>query len=152
MQIDEDKCNMKIIDPTIAKLPYSNINKVIVPVDYERWIEFMNHKFDYFTWVEDTDEGKDTVLNIDKVPESFRERVLKEHDKRKAYAEFNEKKGYYELIVQFNDKFGIVHTTFMKPITKDHLKILLNMANYLDTYLLNNGTEIIDEKVLESLK
>lgn len=143
---------MKIIDPTIAKSPYKNVNKVISPLNHNQWIEFMNNKFDYFTWAEDTEEGKNMVINIDKVPESFREQVLKEHDKRKAYAEYNEKKGYHQFIVQFNDKFGIVHTTFMKPITKDHLKMLLEMANYLDAYLLNNGTEIIDEKVIDALQ
>lgn len=142
---------MKIEDPTIAKATYTNINKLSDRLEYLTWVEFIDSRKDYFIWVENTEEGKQTLANIDKVPESFREGVIKGHSKRKTYAEFNSRKGFYEVIVQFNDKYGIVHTTFQKPITKNHLRMLLEMANHLDAYLLNNGKEIIDKQVIENL-
>ena len=144
--------NIKNIkDPSIAKEKFDYRLKIKEHLPYERWVEFINSKSDYFTWLEDTVEGKETLKNIEKIPESFREGVLKGHNKLKACAEKKKKKGYYEFIIQYNKKFGHVSTTFMKPIEKEHLKLLLEMAKYLDAYLLNNGTEIIDENVLNEI-
>jgi hypothetical protein len=72
--------------------------------------------------------------------------------KVRVLAEFNVKKGWHEVDLAFHGDFGIITTTFQKSITKEHLRRLLDMATYLDAYLLNNGNEIIDEKVIESLE
>jgi hypothetical protein len=101
--------------------------------------------------VENTADGIETKKRINEVPENFREGILLKLQKQQALAELNQKKGWYEIVLDFHRDFGIVSTTFMKPITKEHLRRLLDMANYLDAYLLNNGNEIIDEKFLENL-
>ena len=141
----------KISEPTIAKERYDNSTKITAKLSYPKWVEFIEKNSDYFIWLEDTEKGKQTLANLDKVPESFREGVLKGHNKSRAFAEFNSQKGYYEMYVDFVEKYGLITTTFMKSITLKHLSILLDMANYLDAYLLNNGTEIIDEKVLNTM-
>ncbi|MBL6446724.1 hypothetical protein JMN32_10400 [Fulvivirga sp. 29W222] len=138
--------------PTIAKEKYKWSNQIHNKLSYELWVNFIDDNQDYFTWLESTEIGKERLLNIDNIPISFRKGTLEQLQKGQALAEYNEKKGYHEIIIDFHKEFGMVHTTFMKPITKDHLRILLDMANYLEAYLLNNGTEIIDEKALESLK
>ncbi|MBL6448291.1 hypothetical protein JMN32_18395 [Fulvivirga sp. 29W222] len=143
---------MNIKDPSISKEKYDYRLDLRQRVSYEKWVNFIENHKKYFIWQEETDEGRETLAKLDKIPESFREGIVKGHNKSRAFAEFNPKRSYYEMYVDFNEKYGMVTTTFMKPITKDHLRILLDMANYLDAYLLNNGTEIIDEKVLGSLK
>jgi len=135
---------------SIAKEKYQFSTGIKSKVSKKKWIEFIEMNSGYFTWLEDTKAGKDTLSTLDKVPESFREGVLKGHFKSQACAEFNAKKKYYEVIVDFIDDYGKVATTIMKPITKAHLRRLLDMANYLDAYLLNNGNEIIDDKFIES--
>lgn len=141
----------KIKDPWIAKEKFDYIGNVKQKLLPEKWAEFIDKNSDYYTWLENTDEGRETLSNIDKIPLDFREGILKGHNKCKAYAEFNAKKKYHEVIVAFNPDLGVIGTTFQKPVTKVHLKRLLDMANYLDAYLLNNGNEIIDEKFIESL-
>ena len=141
----------KISDPWIAKEKFNNISKVKEKLSKETWVEFINNNTDYFIWLENTERGKKTLANLDKIPESFKNGVLRNHDKQEACAEFNQKKGYHEVVVQFNERLGVIGTTIQKPITKAHLRMLLDMANHLDAYLLNNGTEIIDEAFLKSL-
>ena len=141
----------QIKDPWIAKEKFDYVGNVKQKLSQEKWAEFMHKNLDYYIWLENTEEGKETLANIDKVPIDFRESILKGHNKSKAYAEFNTKKKYYEVIVAFNPDLGVIGTTFQKPITKAHLRRLLDMANYLNAYLLNNGNEIIDENVIESL-
>jgi hypothetical protein len=65
-------------------------------INYSKWVKYIDLHQDYFTWAENTEEGKEILANID--------------------------------LLRF-----------------------LDMANFLDAYLLNNGIEIIDEKVLNSL-
>lgn len=141
----------QIKDPWIAKEKFDYIGNVKQKLPQAKWAEFVDRNSDYYIWIENTDEGKNTLANIDKIPVDFREGILKGHNKSKAYAEFNPKKKFHEVIVAFNPDLGVIGTTFQKPITKAHLRRLLDMANYLDAYLLNNGNEIIDEQFIESL-
>jgi hypothetical protein len=140
----------QIKDPWIAKEKFDYVGNVKEKLLQEKWAEFIDKNADYYTWLENTDEGKNTLANIDKVPDDFREAILKSHNRSKVYAEFNSKKKHYEVILAFNPDLGVIGTTFQKPITKGHLRRLLDMATYLDAYLLNNGKEIIDEKFIES--
>jgi hypothetical protein len=141
-----------IKDPSIAKEKYKWSNQIEKKLDYEKWIEFIDNHQDYFTWYENTKSGIETKNRIDEVPEDFREGVLGGLNKMQASAEYNRKKGWYEIIIDYHIDYGCVHTTFMKKITKEHLKMLLEMANHLDGYLLNSGKTIIDEKVIEELE
>ena|SRR5688572_14161958 len=143
---------MKIKDPWIAKEKFKFLSKPLSQLDYYKWTEFIDKNNDYFTWIEDTEDGKKTLASIDKVPESFREGVLKGHNKRKAYAEFNGTKGYHEIVIQFNEELNVIGTTFMKKITKEHIKRLLKLANHMEALLLNNGTTIIDDNYLKTLE
>jgi len=139
---------MKIKHLNIAKTTFDNISKVKERLDYSLWIDFIDKKKDYFIWVEDTEEGKKTLSQASKLPESLRTEYLKGFNKRKVYAEFNTKKGYYDVVIQFNEKLGVISTTFQKKIKKHHLELLLKMANYLDASLLVDGTKIINENTL----
>lgn len=119
-------------------------------INYSEWVKYIDLRQDYFTWAENTEEGKETLANIDKVPESFRERTLMAYSKNRCYAEYNSKKKYYDITVSnYDQKIGI---SFERKVTKEDLMRLLDMAKSLGAYLLNNGNEIIDEKVLDDLK
>ncbi|MBL6445814.1 hypothetical protein JMN32_05820 [Fulvivirga sp. 29W222] len=141
----------KIFNLWIAKETFDYVANVKQRLNYDDWVNFIDSNKNYFTWQEETEEGKETLANIEKVPEGFRERVIKGHSKHKALAEFNSKKGYYEVLISYNEELGIISTTFQKPVKKQHLNMLLDMAKRLQAYLLNNGTEIIDEKVLDTM-
>lgn len=138
-----------IRDLSIAKEPYTNRSKIKNKLSRDKWIEFIERNQEYFTWLENTEKGKQTLSNLEAVPESFREAVVKGHFKTQACAEFNSGKGYYEILIEFIDKYGTISTTFIKPIDKAHLHILFNMAEYLDALLLNNGTQVIDRSFIE---
>jgi hypothetical protein len=121
-------------------------------LDYFRWVEYIMQHSDYFIWKEDTKEGKQTLVNIDKVPENFRERVLRGLNKMGCNAEYNNLKGYYDVNVGFLFEYNRISINFERKVTINDLKRFLDMANYLNAYLLNNGMEIIDERVIESLE
>jgi hypothetical protein len=141
----------KIKDPSIAKEVYRQARFVQDKLSYQKWIEYIDTHQDYFTWEDDTPNGINLRENIDRIPEWAREGISKSH-KVRTFAEFNSKKGWYEIDLAFHRDFGIITTTFQKNITKEHLRRLLDMANYLDAYLLNHGDEIIDEEVINSLE
>lgn len=141
-----------ILDPTISKEKYEyHRNDIKKKIPYNKWVEWIELNKSYYTWQDNTEEGIKTLASINKIPESFRDKILKTHNKMRAFAEFNSKKGYYEIYHDYIEKYGVISTTFQKPITKEHLQRLLDMANYLDAYLLNNGNKIIDEEYLKSL-
>ncbi|MBF7092637.1 hypothetical protein IUY40_13960 [Flavobacterium sp. ALJ2] len=141
-----------IKDPYISKEKFDYILNVKNKLDYNKWIQYVDSHQNYFTWYENTEDGIYKKNNMDKVPESFREKEILYLDKKNAHAEYNTKKGFYEVILSFNYNLGIISTTFQKKITKEHLKMLLEMANHLDAYLLNSGKTIIDEKVVKELE
>jgi hypothetical protein len=141
-----------IKDPWIAREKFDNISNIKTKLSHLQWVEYIEDHQDYFTWYEDTPDGIYRKNNMDKVPDSFKEKVLYSLNKHKVFAEFNKKKGWYEIVIGFNDELNVIGTTFMKPIKKEHLRRLLDMANCLDALLLNHGDEIIDEKVIEGLE
>jgi hypothetical protein len=142
---------MKIKDPSIAKETYEQARFVQNKLSYEKWVEYIDAHQDYYTWEDDTPDWIHLIENINKVPEWAREGILNSH-KVRVLAEYNKKKGWHEIDLAFHRDLGIITTTFQKSITQEHLKRLLDLANYLDAYLLNNGNEIIDEKVIKRLE
>jgi len=141
-----------ITDPTISLEKYEWSFNIKNKLNYDKWVEYIDAHKDYFTWYEDTDDGIKTKNTINEVPEDFREGVLLKLQKQQVRAEYNPKKCWYEVVIDFHKNFGIIHTTFMKPLKKEHLTMLLNIANYLDAFLLNNGKTIIDKKVIDDLQ
>ncbi len=89
--------------------------------------------------------------NINLIPEGFKKAVIEGHKKKQVCAEFNDRKGYHEVIIKFNEELGVLGTTFQKPITKFHLKWLIEMAEHLDAFVLNNGRVIIDESFVKKM-
>ena len=144
---------MKILvkDPWIAKETFNFVFEITKKLNYDLWVEFVTNNNHYFEWKEDTESGVELLKNVGLFSDEFRQSILGGLNKTQACAEFNIHKGYYEVIFTFNKQFGIISTTFQKKIKPHQLRMLLDMANYLDAYLLNNGTEIIDEKYIEKL-
>ncbi|MCX2682126.1 hypothetical protein OOZ15_19425 [Galbibacter sp. EGI 63066] len=137
---------------TIAKEPYDlGGDKSNSKIEYLKWVEFIDNHPEEFIWKENTKNGKELLANIDKVPDSFKERVLASLNKGACYREFDKKKGYYNINVGFNPVSRSVNIGFERVPKPEDLKNFLEMANYLDAMLLRNGTEIIDESYLESL-
>jgi hypothetical protein len=142
----------KIKNLDIAKRQFDFATENTQELDYSKWVEFIMNHVDYYVWKEDTIEGKEILSNVDKIPESFRTRVLKAYNKRTACAEFDTKKGLYNVLVTFRSEYNRIGITFEKIPTIGDIKIFLKMANHLDAFLLNNGTEIIDEGIVEQLE
>lgn len=139
----------KIKELTIAHCTYNYLSDIKKNIDYNTWVDYINSNFEIFIWAEDTKDGKQNLANIDKVPESFRERVLIAHNKHRCFADFDIKKQSYNIVVSFYDKkIGI---NLNRTPKLEDLKIFVQMAKHLDALLLKDGTEIIDEKVIESL-
>ncbi len=135
---------------SIAKEKYEYSDQVKVKLDYDRWVAFIEQNKDYYIWLEESEKGRERLANIDKIPESFRAGILEQLNKTQVFAEFNTKKGWHEIVIDFHQDNGVIKTTFMKKVAKSHLKRLFEMAKHLDALLLNNGTEIIDEKAIEN--
>ena len=143
----------KVRDLAIAKSTFFFTTEGInlkEDINYTKWVEYINNHLDYFIWSEDTEEGQSTLANIDKVPNWARERVLNSLNKNSCSAEFDTKKKCYNIVINRYDKrIGIA---FERIPNVDDLNRFLDMATYLDALLLNNGKEIINEKVIENLK
>ena len=123
----------------------------IEKLDHSKWVEFIENHKDYFIWYEETEAGIYRKNNMDKVPDWAREQVIRELNKTDVNAEYNKKKGYYEIRVYFGID-GIIRIYFQKKITYRNLEILLDMAKHLDALLLKNEKNVIDEKFIEKLK
>lgn len=121
------------------------------PLEYDKWIDFVDRNLDEFIWYEKTKSGLEAFENIDKVPEDFKERVIASLNKVRCFKEFDEKKGYYNINCGFSSANNWVSIGFERTPKLEDLKIFVEMAKHLDALLLKDGTEIIDEKMIESL-
>ena len=142
----------KIKDLYIAKEKISNINKMEKKIDYEKWKKFIDTHKDYFIWNEDTEDGIFRKDNIDKIPDWAKKGILRSLNKTESYSEFNSEKKYYEIRICFIEELNVISITSQKRITLKHLKMLLNMANYLDALLLIDGKTVIDQQFIEELE
>jgi hypothetical protein len=138
-------------DFRIAKNTIDTVFTKNEPLDYKKWVDFIDVHQEQFIWREKTKDGIDALNNIDNVPESFRERVMNSLKKGSCYKEFDEEKGYYNINVGFNNINHWISIGFERTPVITDLKIFLEMANHLDALLLKDGTEIINEKVLKNL-
>jgi len=137
---------------SIAKQKYTRSRSEIkLKISHQDFIDVIESRGDYFNWLENTDKGKNTLSHLDKIPEAFRENILKGHNKIQACAEYNLKKGYHEFLLDYIDLYGSVSITIMSKITDNYLQILINIAESLNAHLLNNGTEVINKNTLINL-
>jgi len=140
----------KIRELNIAKNQFHLSREIKEDIDYLKWIEFIDNNQNYFKWRENTAKKKETLVNINKIPESFRERVLEGLNKLVCYAGFDEAKGSYDINVGYVKGYNRISINFERTPKIEDLKILLEMANHLDALLLKDGTEIIDEKIIDA--
>ena len=99
-----------------------------------------------------TKSGLEAFENLDKVPKDFKDGVIASLKKIICYKEFDDKKGYYNINCSFSSANNWVSIGFDRIPKLQDLKIFLEMANHLDALLLKDGTEIINEKVIEDLE
>lgn len=137
----------KTRDLYIAKHKINFVEDINDELDYLKWVEYIESYPDYFIWYEKTEKGEQTLANIDKVPEKFKERVLNGLNKKGCYAEYNDDKKGYNIYVGYFPEYNRIRIGFEREITINDLRRFLDMANYIDALLLNNGTEIIDERI-----
>mgnify|MGYP006979937209 CR=1 FL=1 len=143
---------MKIEDPNIAMESFDHLHEVKVKIDYDKWVETVETNLEYFTWLENTEEGKNRMARIDEIPEKFQDKIRKIHSKSQALAEYDPDKGFHLVRLAFNSEYGTIGTTYQKEITKDDLNMLLMLANKLNALLLNNGNQIITPEFVETYK
>jgi hypothetical protein len=142
----------KNTDFRIAKGLLNDIFAKTEPLDNEKWVQFVENHSDYFTWNEDTEDGKKTLENIDEISEEFKERVLASLNKGGCFAEFDEHRNLYNISVGINKEYNWITIQFARTPKMEDLKIFVEMAKHLDALLLKDGKEIIDEKMIENLK
>lgn len=141
----------KNTDFRIAKGILNDVFTKTEPLDYEKWVTFVDLHQDYFVWNENTESGKNTLENINNISEEFRERVLMSLNKGGCFAEFDNKKGVYNISVSINKVYNWITIQFARTPKLEDLNIFLEMAESLDALLLKDGKEIIDKKVVENL-
>ena len=119
------------------------------PLNYEKWVDFIDRNQNQFIWFENTKSGLDAAKNIEKVPADFKEGIIASLNKVKCFKEFDNKKGYYNINCSFSFRNNWISIGFERTPKFEDLKIFLDMAKHLDALLLKDGKEIIDEKMLE---
>jgi hypothetical protein len=137
---------------TIAKKPYKLVGEGIIDdLDYDSWVNFIENHREYFIWYEETTDGEDALRNIDIVPDWAKERVLYSLNKKRVYSTDTLMKNPTDLVISYSESDKRVSVSIEKNLNEKTAKILLSMAKHLNALLLKNGTEIIDEKAIESL-
>lgn len=121
------------------------------PLNYEKWVDFIDRNQSEFIWYEKTKSGIEAAENIDKVPEDFKVGVIASLNKVRTFKEFDKKKGYYNITCAFDSMNKRISIGFERTPKLEDLKIFVEMANHLDALLLKDGTEIIDKKMIENL-
>jgi len=121
---------------TIAKSVVPTANTVLETLDYHKWVAFIEQHKELFLWNEHTENGKECLRNIKNVPDNFRKRVLASLNKKVCFSEYNNATGNYNISVSFYDKLNWITIQFARNPKLEDLKIFVEMAAYLDGYLL----------------
>ena len=141
----------KNTDFRIAKGLMQNIFSKTEPLDYKKWVEFIDNNRNHFIWYENTENGRKTLENINEIPDEFKERVLSSLNKLSCYAEYDGKNDRYNLFVGFYESLNYIKIQFARSSKLDDLKIFILMAKHLDALLLKDGTEIIDDDYVNNV-
>ena len=120
------------------------------PLDYKKWLDFVDRNQSEFIWYEKTKSGIEAFANIDKVPADFKEGVIASLNKVRFFKELDKKKGYYNITCAFDSMNNRISIGFERIPKLEDLKIFVAMATHLDALLLKDGTDIIDQKMIES--
>lgn len=136
---------------TIAKSAVRTPNTGLEPLDYPRWVAFIEQNKELFLWNEYTEKGKESLQNIKNVPDKFKKRVLASLNKKVCFSEYDNATGDYNISVTFYDELNWITIQFARNPKPDDLPIFIEMAAYLDAYLLMDGNTIIDEDTLKEL-
>lgn len=124
-----------VMDPWIAKEKFDSLSSVVNRIEHAKFVECIEDRPNYFSWIEDTVEGRKTLAAIDQIPEKFRQKVLRTHSKNKALADYDATKGFHLISVGFLE--GVVGTTFQRSIGKQDLEWLLDLAECLEAMVIN---------------
>lgn len=138
---ETDNTTMKLTDThwfSIAKETYKGQSYTAKRIDYQKWKEFIESNKDYYTWLEETPQGKRRYQKLHNLP-----------TKIQALAEPDVCNGYYELIVDYLPEHGYLVIS-VTEVSAPLLRRLLDMAACLNAYLLNNKEQIIGEEMLEN--
>lgn len=137
-------------DFKIAKSKRPKANTILEPLDYERWIKFVDNYQGFFIWNENTKKGKEALKNIDDFSDRIKFKVLSTLNKGICYSEFNQKKNSYNIGVTFYEDLNYIRIQFARTPKLEDLRIFIEMAEYLDAYLLVNDKKIITREDLEN--
>jgi hypothetical protein len=113
-------------------------------INYEKWVDFIDTHKDYFLWYEDTEDGKNTLINIDNIPNWAKNGVLQRLSKTNAYSTNKIVKHQFDFVVRYFSTEGIVKIDIEKKMTKEIAIVLFEMAKFLDGKLIINGTKELE--------
>jgi hypothetical protein len=122
----------------ILERPHGNIER-------GKWIEYIENHKDIFMWYEDTPDGKEKKKNFDQIPDWAKESAFTSLDKLSAYTVNKKlsKKPYYLIFNYIPDNKAIsVHREI--TITIPVAELLLDMAKFLDSKVIVNGSKIFE--------
>ena len=120
-------------------------------LDYDRWKRYIDTSSEYI-WFEDTRDGVEIKSKISTIPIEFRNAFVSMFNYHSCCAEWNSQKKRYDIDINFHEKLKYITISFEKKVTVSDLKSFLNMANYLDAFLLYRGKKIIDDKLIDELE
>ncbi len=141
---------MKLKASYEIKIAKSKNRHTAPPLDLNKWREFIDLHQDYFTWEENTENGKKTLKEIDLVDDSFKERILYALDKKTCVAEYLEKKSYHAMSVTFyEDDINEISIIFNRKAKLEDLKVFLEMAEYIEANLYVESTKVTWEMLKE---
>ncbi len=109
---------MKLTKNTKFRIAKGLLDDVFVktePLDYDKWVRFVDSHSDYFVWNENTEEGRKSLQNINNVPEEFKERVLESLNKGGCFAEFDEQRKLYNISLSINKEYNWITIQFATP-------------------------------------
>lgn len=145
---------MKLTKNTNFRIAKGLLDDVLVktePLDYDKWVKFIDDNSNYFIWNENTEEGKKSLQNIVNVPDDFKERVIASLNKVRCFAEFNDKRSLFDISVSFYEDLNWITIQFARTPKLKDLKIFVEMAKHLDALLLKDDKEVIDKEKIDGL-
>lgn len=119
-------------------------NDFIETINYEKWVEFIEKYSECFVWYENTEGGKEVILNFDNIPDWAKEGAKYRLNKTTVYCTNKIVKNISDLVIRYFKDDGIVKIDIEKKMSIEIAKILLEMSIFLEGKLIIDNTKELE--------
>jgi hypothetical protein len=131
------------------KFDITRAHTIVKKIEQEKFRGFINNHKQIFSWLEETESGKQQLLDIEKF--IIKESILKSLNQKRAFAFYKKDKNYYSLDLGLILEWGYISINFNNSrVTMPALEILIKMADHCDAMLLMNGKRAITIDMIET--